>query len=81
MRPKCQGAVLQPRTRFGQSREENGYSAVQCYFSSLRHTVLVMKTGKSSGKQSDPDPEPGLRVDWQRFNGGWPQRGPVIRGR
>ena len=19
-----------------------------------------------------PDPVPGLRVDWQRFNGGWP---------
>ena len=34
-----------------------------------------------TGQAKDPDPVSGRRVDGQRFNGGWPQRGPSAGAR
>ena len=35
--------------------------------------VSSVRPGGPDG-QGSPDPEPGFRVDWQRFDGGWPRQ-------
>ena len=68
------GRLYQSRPRVTDKTRGAECSEVQCSDSEVSPSDDQCRQ-QFPDHQGGPDPEPGLRVDWQRFNGGWPCNG------